>query len=738
MPWQHNDRRYMDRMTAAELNEAHEYNSEDLDDDNWTLQDAIDFMAAGEDGYDSKGLPTSSSVPPQAVLADFFIEDEDEEEEKEAPEVPPALPKPELVQRVQTDEEVYRAVPRWEQPEEEVDSKQQDKKKPKAVLTKCCDPQEFCDDWHASSFFVGYKYRVNMKKETRSFALEVVEGSVKLLPVVESVSQEDSEKTASLLVRAMDTSGVKRASSMDGYGLFQQWIACRPTMDQLKTKDEGNSASTSCMICFSDCTGNYVPSYCGHVVCKDCQQSYLDVTCRNAERVHLACPAEKCPATIDLLESSFLIGNEQELWKRLVDTELDWFAAHDCQGFYCPNHFCSALLVRETPLARETPPNTPSKKGKDALVCHGCYQPVCTDCLKPAHLGMNCDQATRIEKVLARMDEAALNLEYITRYTKPCPKCSYGITKVDGCNHMRCNHCQYYFCWMCGGYGNDCNAYRCFNPADKDWWKKDSNIPSEINSIENDADRYKSHLHDLSVYRATERNMNVLQRLFKGGEESTAVDDEVISDALQVQYVMIMTRRWKLYHQESNKYQKCKRIDLLLSDLDALATVYWERLGRQHKQLVRSPARHLKQLKAAAAAAEKGPEADTFDAIVRKEERKDMSRLKSKSLHARSLEVTRRMLSFLLQNVEGADKKKSKSTVEGVAEEFMDNSSQTAPIIEPLNVREKRINHGWKKSDDEDNESSNNDNQNSTDVRSWKKTKERTNRQRRHHLGEDL
>lgn len=47
------------------------------------------------------------------------------------------------------------------------------------------------------------------------------------------------------------------------------------------------------------------------------------------------------------------------------------------------------------------------------------------------------------------------------KHSRPCPKCRYPIEKNGGCNHVRCSSCQFYFCWHCGGPGNECMASYC-------------------------------------------------------------------------------------------------------------------------------------------------------------------------------------------------------------------------------------------------------------------------------------
>ena len=52
-------------------------------------------------------------------------------------------------------------------------------------------------------------------------------------------------------------------------------------------------------------------------------------------------------------------------------------------------------------------------------------------------------------------------MQWLIKYSRPCPKCKFPIERFEGCNHVRCQRCQYYFCWQCGGFGNDCMAYFC-------------------------------------------------------------------------------------------------------------------------------------------------------------------------------------------------------------------------------------------------------------------------------------
>jgi len=48
------------------------------------------------------------------------------------------------------------------------------------------------------------------------------------------------------------------------------------------------------------------------------------------------------------------------------------------------------------------------------------------------------------------MLEELMTLRAIKQDSQRCPKCSVRIMRSQGCNHMRCTHCDTHFCYRCG------------------------------------------------------------------------------------------------------------------------------------------------------------------------------------------------------------------------------------------------------------------------------------------------
>lgn len=240
-----------------------------------------------------------------------------------------------------------RAIPRWEQqgndeasvkpPSSSTAAVATVEKTPKWHDTKRKDTvrnvEDFCNHWHDSAFFSKRQFRVNnMADEPTRFSLdtkETVEGVVKTRPeasfgVVDCDKNDEfpSALPPSILFKAIQGVAAVHTEVPLGQGdIFRRWMACRIAHGSRKTSNDKLETPSSphdmiCMSCFTenddyDGTDDLVPTRCGHVVCRDCWKSYLDVKVRNAERICLQCPKEQCKATLDLLDAAALFNHTE-------------------------------------------------------------------------------------------------------------------------------------------------------------------------------------------------------------------------------------------------------------------------------------------------------------------------------------------------------------------------------------------------------------------------------------------
>lgn len=304
-----------------------------------------------------------------------------------------------------------------------------------------------------------------------------------------------------------------------------------------------------------------------------------------------------------------------------------------------------------------------------------------------------------------------------------------------------------------------------FNPGNKDWWKKSNNkgnspLEAELRSLENDADRYKAHLQDLSSFRAKERLLNSLKRTYRSlvtlneqrkdqgenlGNHNMKVAEGVL-DTLQLQYAIVMAMRWKLFHQETMRYKRHKRIGAVLVELSFLGGICFEQMDPNLKNTAgavgRSTGRHLKtqqKLKAVEADRE-----DLFVTLMSQANKEELDGLDTGSVRSKSIKVTRRMLSTVIGGKEKAKwKKPSLEHIRlSVTPTAACNMPQPLPPeIEPLNPRDLRNKSGWQRKAGDAGTGSNTDESEGEETTtqdavklSWKKTKARTNRQRAHAL----
>ena len=70
--------------------------------------------------------------------------------------------------------------------------------------------------------------------------------------------------------------------------------------------------------------------------------------------------------------------------------------------------------------------------------CGVCETKICKDCNEPHEEGHRCDEDTK------------KTIKMLKKDSKPCPKCSSVIHKIDGCDQMWCPDCKTAFSWQRG------------------------------------------------------------------------------------------------------------------------------------------------------------------------------------------------------------------------------------------------------------------------------------------------
>ncbi|KAF1360890.1 hypothetical protein EJ07DRAFT_114429 [Lizonia empirigonia] len=133
--------------------------------------------------------------------------------------------------------------------------------------------------------------------------------------------------------------------------------------------------------------------------------------------------------------------------------------------FYCPRPTCSVFIPE-----RLLPRQAESKGKRKADSGIGIPTPPMFMCPKcEGEICINCRQAAHTETLCASLDlgvdaeTAALLKEW---GYKRCPKCSQGLKRMYGCNHMECR-CGAHFCWACLRNKDDCEE-GCYEGGDGD------------------------------------------------------------------------------------------------------------------------------------------------------------------------------------------------------------------------------------------------------------------------------
>jgi len=206
--------------------------------------------------------------------------------------------------------------------------------------------------------------------------------------------------------------------------------------------DLNEDGLTNCQICFDVMANNTVAycSDCQYQICFGCLSSHIEY--RVMENViEIVCPGdESCGKKFsDQLIAAFSTEHTMSILnKNKVEAEQN----PDVKT--CPG--CHKIQRKENIVQK--------KKGKSSsrIECT-CGTIWCFSCYSPWHHGSSCEE---YQKDIVQSGNKSLRYWAKSRTkgsnnAKKCPKCSFYIERISGCDHMTCNRCKTDFCYRCGG-----------------------------------------------------------------------------------------------------------------------------------------------------------------------------------------------------------------------------------------------------------------------------------------------
>lgn len=272
----------------------------------------------------------------------------------------------------------------------------------------------------------------------------------------------------------------------------------------LKRKQEQFENETfECGICLDPKKGRICHRLmlCGHVFCVACLQDFynncisegdvdsvkcLDPGCGKELNANVT-PSKRRKTDHTLNPSELLqIPIEQELVQRYVHLKRKKRIEADKNTVYCPRQWCQgaarskkypklsdplqdAADESEYESEHEQDAKSVKKKKKDPneipmierlSICEDCNYAFCSVCKKGWH-GERANCNPRRQAELNAEEQASL--EYMKKFSTPCPTCSAPAQKAYGCNHMICFKCKTHFCYLCSAYLMPDNPYKHFN-----------------------------------------------------------------------------------------------------------------------------------------------------------------------------------------------------------------------------------------------------------------------------------
>lgn len=200
--------------------------------------------------------------------------------------------------------------------------------------------------------------------------------------------------------------------------------------------DTGDTFLPDCPVCLCPIeeTEIFRLEFCGHAYCKPCLILQLQTAIRDRE-FPVRCSAENCEEPLVIRDFKMQIKNGTIKQSQLAMAALNAYVSEHSEEYrFCITPDCS-MVYKVTSTGNR-------------FICGICSKHICTSCHLEYHNGLTCAMYKSAKQdgdsVLKWIQEDPDN-------RKKCPKCAFGIEKIDGCDHMNCK-CGAHICWKCLEY----------------------------------------------------------------------------------------------------------------------------------------------------------------------------------------------------------------------------------------------------------------------------------------------
>lgn len=230
-----------------------------------------------------------------------------------------------------------------------------------------------------------------------------------------------------------------------------------------------------CSVCCEAYNSTTVYSLaCNHEYCALCYYSYLSNEIGHGALI--SCIQPDCSYTIphaDIEKLCDLQEHDEHILKknpallneyRLLAASAKIYISSHSQYKWCPATDCTnfvELLLSANGSAENEVDNLAIQNISCVLIvrCLDSHE-FCFGCSYENHLPCSC---FILKKWVKKCQDDSETANWIDANTQGCPRCESAIEKNGGCNHMKCQTCEYEFCWICRGDWPQHNSsyYQC-------------------------------------------------------------------------------------------------------------------------------------------------------------------------------------------------------------------------------------------------------------------------------------